>query len=471
MDTIKEIDLSTSDGPKYLSLFEELRARVSDGRLKAGEKMPPVRNLAWDLGVTPGTVARSYQKLVETGVFEAHVGRGTFVADKARPITGVIDAMPQPEIPVERIRDGSAIDLRSPILPDVGQSDLIRSLMRRGADEMPLIQIMDYPQEVDQQELKSLILGNVASFDRSVLSEKDVTLTNGGQHAINLIYQAVLRGDRPVVLTEELAYPGIRHAARLARAQLVSVEQDEQGPVPASILAACRAHHVQLFVTSAHAHNPTTINTTPERRREIAALARAENFQILDDQCYSLTIGDRPSYRDLAPERVWYVSSLAKRVSPALRFGWIISPEGQSEAARIVARHSTFGLAGPIVWLTTEVMKHPQIAEMRAGVVEETRHRVEVARECLAGFDLRSDPLVAFAYLVLPAGWRASSFVMACERAGVLVRSADDFVAFGGRAPNAVRFAFNGGISRIRFREAMSAIADLLHNPPHEMGA
>ena len=42
----------------------------------------------------------------------------------------------------------------------------------------------------------------------------DVMLTNGGQNAISLILDCCLRGDRPVVLIEELAYPGFRYAAR-----------------------------------------------------------------------------------------------------------------------------------------------------------------------------------------------------------------------------------------------------------------
>ena len=56
-----------------------------------------------------------------------------------------------------------------------------------------------------------------------------------GRTRIGLIFDCCLRGDRPVVLIEELAYPGFRYAARAARAEVVPVEIDEHGIVPAAL--------------------------------------------------------------------------------------------------------------------------------------------------------------------------------------------------------------------------------------------
>ena len=61
------------------------------------------------------------------------------------------------------------------------------------------------------------------------IAPDDVALTHGGQNAISLIFDCCLRGERPVVLIEDLAYPGFRYAARAARAEVVAVEIDEQG--------------------------------------------------------------------------------------------------------------------------------------------------------------------------------------------------------------------------------------------------
>ena len=79
MDTIWRPDLGQG-GPKYLALAQELRSAIRSGTLAEGAKLPPVRDLAWDIKVTPGTVARAYQIVTHEGLLQATVGRGTFVA-------------------------------------------------------------------------------------------------------------------------------------------------------------------------------------------------------------------------------------------------------------------------------------------------------------------------------------------------------------------------------------------------------
>lgn len=64
--------------------FEQLRAQialtVSSGRLKAGDKLPTVRGLAAELGLSNGTVARAYRELEQAGVVVGKGRQGTFVA-------------------------------------------------------------------------------------------------------------------------------------------------------------------------------------------------------------------------------------------------------------------------------------------------------------------------------------------------------------------------------------------------------
>ena len=73
MDTIWTPDISNHDGPKYRAVADALRDGISDGTLLPGEKLPPVRDLAWRLQITPGTVARAYTILTDAGLLEAGV--------------------------------------------------------------------------------------------------------------------------------------------------------------------------------------------------------------------------------------------------------------------------------------------------------------------------------------------------------------------------------------------------------------
>ena len=78
MDTIWPNELQKSKGPKYKIVADTIRKAVEGGALEVGAKLPPVRELAYRLGITPGTVARAYTILTDEGVLEAEVGRGTF---------------------------------------------------------------------------------------------------------------------------------------------------------------------------------------------------------------------------------------------------------------------------------------------------------------------------------------------------------------------------------------------------------
>ena len=71
-------------GAKYLKLAEGIRQIIANGTLEAHQKLPAVRELAYQINVTPGTVARAYRMLIDEGVLEAGVGRGTFVRDRKK---------------------------------------------------------------------------------------------------------------------------------------------------------------------------------------------------------------------------------------------------------------------------------------------------------------------------------------------------------------------------------------------------
>ena len=65
--------------------------------------------------------------------------------------------------------------------------------------------------------------------------------------------------------------------------------------------------------------------------------------------------------------------------------------------------------------------------------------RLQTMVNLLGAFDLRWQPGVPSVWLLLPQGWRVSSFTRKAETAGVLVRPADEYALIGGRAPNALR--------------------------------
>jgi DNA-binding transcriptional regulator YhcF (GntR family) len=66
--------------PPYEQLRRQLADLVGSGVLAAGDRLPPVRQLAADLGLAPGTVARTYRELEAAGYVRSRRGGGTRVA-------------------------------------------------------------------------------------------------------------------------------------------------------------------------------------------------------------------------------------------------------------------------------------------------------------------------------------------------------------------------------------------------------
>ena len=462
-DTMWTPDLSQYPGPKYLGLSRALRDAIRQGDLAEGAQLPTVRDLAWAVGVTPGTVSRAYQLATQEGLLAATVGRGTFVANAA-PRLGPTEA-----IYVERdLGQGTMkVDLRSPQLPDVGQAAIFADAMRRIVGNTAT-DWLTYSTQQAEAPLRAAVCTWLADRDLGPITLGDIALSYGGQNAVSLILQCCLRGDRPVVLTEDLCYPGFARAARLARADVVGVELDAEGMKPDALEAACRRFGPQILCLTTEAQNPTVARMSLSRREDIVRVARKFDLQIIEDDCYSVADTSLPALRALAPERTWYVGGISKTVSAALRFGYIVCPTGMGEAGRLTAQHSFFALARPVSDLCLELLQSGAAKEIRARVHAEFGDRLQAMVNALAPYDLRWQKGLTFAWLNLPSDWCASDFTRMAESRDVMVRSADVFALVHGRAPHAVRLALAGGIPRAQYETGLATLLQLLRNPPLE---
>nr|WP_277604812.1 PLP-dependent aminotransferase family protein [Fertoeibacter niger] len=328
---------------------------------------------------------------------------------------------------------------------------------------------VDYPSQRAEAPLRAAICDWLADRVLGPATADDVALTLGGQSAVGLIFQCCLRGERPVVLTEDLAYPGFRHAARLSRAEVVGVELDQHGLRPDALEAACRRHGPQVLCLTTEAQNPTAARMPEARRAEIAAIAQHHDLQVLEDDCYSIAESSAPAIRALAPERTWYVGSFSKSISAALRFGYIICPSGMGHTGRLTAQHSYFALPRPVSDLCLDLLTSGVAADLRRKVQAEFADRLQLIVNCLGAHDLGWQPGLPFVWLRLPSGWRVSTFARMAEAEGVLVRSADEYALVHGRSPNAVRLAIAGGIPRAQLEAALLRLARLLARPPAEL--
>ncbi|WP_439144098.1 PLP-dependent aminotransferase family protein [Planktotalea sp.] len=472
MNTIWLPNIEDFEGPKYKALAEAIRAAISDGTLKVQQKLLPVRDLAWDLKITPGTVARAYTLLTDEGVLEAAVGRGTFVAApklKSESVqqTSFVTDVPTIAPSVERRPD--VVRLTSPQLPDVGQAKLIQQIMGQVAAN-PRSGVMHYPNRTTFKPAREAVQQWLNGTPLGALDEEDIVLSHGGQNGVSLALQSILTGPAPVILVEELSYPGFRRAAALLRAQVIAIPMDSEGMIPEAVAAIAKTHDVQAICTSPEVHNPTGLFTPVSRREEIVEVARAHDIQIIEDDCYRMGASRAPSYRMLAPERGWYVSSISKTLTPALRIGFVVAPKPSVPALRRSAEHGFFGLATPLADLAERLLSNADAVECAAKVNAVFSQYVQTCVNHLGAYDVTWHENVPFIWLRLPEGWRASAFCQAAEVVKVQIRPAEEFAGRDARAQHAVRIAINAQIDRDHFEAAIMRLRELLDNPPERIG-
>ncbi|MGW3494214.1 GntR family transcriptional regulator [Streptomyces sp. NPDC001020] len=76
---------TSSPVPPYEQIRAQLAALITSGRLPEGERLPTVRQLAADLGLAAGTVARAYRELEAMSLIRTRRGAGTRVAPLPAP--------------------------------------------------------------------------------------------------------------------------------------------------------------------------------------------------------------------------------------------------------------------------------------------------------------------------------------------------------------------------------------------------
>lgn len=81
------LTLSPTGGTPSEQVHGQLRGLITTDRLAAGERLPSVRQLASDLGIAPGTVAKAYRQLEDEGLVISRIGSGTRVSGSASSVS------------------------------------------------------------------------------------------------------------------------------------------------------------------------------------------------------------------------------------------------------------------------------------------------------------------------------------------------------------------------------------------------
>jgi 2-aminoadipate transaminase len=329
--------------PVYRQVRERLRELIRSGVLKPGQKLPPTRRLATDLGVNRNTVVSAYEELLGDGLVCSHVGKGTFVAGADASRGGTAEAAPIDfHWPTHLAAPGSAgtfsvmmedapaggVPVRfafgggfppAELYPVAWLKKSLYALLREdGAG------VLNYGPVAGLPSLRSLIVQGLRAEGVDA-SERGLIVTHGAQQALALAIRALVEpGDR--VAVEAPTYPGLLSILRERRARLIGIPMEKDGLSLDAAEMICRRHAPRLLCTIPDFHNPTGCVLSLSKRKRLVRLAERYGIPLLEDASFREL---RYRGEDLPPLKAFdragaviYVNSVAKKIAPALRIGW-----------------------------------------------------------------------------------------------------------------------------------------------------
>ncbi len=291
---------------------------IASGRLKAGDRLPTVRSLATELGVSPATVSHAWQALASAGLIVSRGRNGTFVREHE---TGRMRTRSQPASgPNQPGLDLSRGTPDPQLLPALGPA---LSRVSQRADTPSYLDLPIIPEL--QAQLEATWPYPAEAF----------TIVNGALDALSRsLEQATRFGDRVVV--ENPGFPPFFDLLDQLGLEAVPVELDENGIVPAALKAAL-AHSPSVLLLQPRAHNPTGASMSAERAEELAALLADDGPVIIeDDHSGDISTAPEVSLGAWLPGRVLRIRSYSKSHGPDLRIAALGGPATLID--RVVAR-------------------------------------------------------------------------------------------------------------------------------------
>ena len=455
-------NLKSGDGPLYLRIAEEIEKAIGSGQLPAGAKLPPQRNLAYDIGVTIGTVSRAYTLVRERGLLCGEVGRGTYVLGTGEGgRASRVDAAAQ-TLGGTRAANAPPGKLRfdTTAATDVGQTAIITDILTAIGREQP-DEIASYTRNFPPHwnEAGHLWLGK-----GGWRPDIDSIVPTLGAHAAVMAAISVITAPGDRIVFEHLTYAPISRGAALLGRQTSLVESDEQGVIPEDFERVCAQQHPKLAFLMTSAQNPTLAALPEDRRRAIAAIAHKHKVWLVEDNLYGGAIDDGiPLLAEIAPDRTFLVGGLSKSVAAGVRGGWIACPPHLTQRVRIAHKMVSGGLPFLLAELCARLVLSGKAEEIRSAVATEVHAREKLVRQTFAGLDFISRPSVPFFWLKLPEPWLSGTFRQSAFDEDILVDDEDEFKA--GRSEKTfhrVRIGFSSPANRDDVATGLTRLRQLL---------
>ena len=325
-----------------MQVAEGLEKMITDDVLKIGDKLPSVRVLSEEYGISMGTAFQAYYHLEGKGLIESRPKSGYYVRFNQRRFL----EMPKVVYPEPLSHDVSVKEMITSIYSDitlntnkvinlalavpdpslVPSAKLNKSVMhalRNTKDHA-----INYENPQGNTELRKQVAKLAFNWGGKVKPD-DVVITSGCLEAITICLKAVTKhGD--IVAVESPNYFGIFQAIESLGLKVVEISSDPVTGLDLDCLqSVLKASDVKACVVIPNFNNPLGSCMPDENKKKLVEIVTKQNIPLIEDDIYGeLYFGkNRPrtcKYYD-TKDLVLHCSSLSKSLAPGYRIGWIIA--------------------------------------------------------------------------------------------------------------------------------------------------
>ena len=314
------------DEPIVVQVARRIREMIESGKLAEGARVPSVRQLATDLGISTFTVVNAYDRLVASSHLRARRNAGFFVMEQHLKHA----SSPTTELPIgpewlfTALQDSpGAIKAGAGVLPlDWFDEGALKRSARASLRESGT-SFAQYPTPLGFQPLRELIALKLVETGINA-HEDQVLLTSGASHAIDLVMRSIVAPGESV-LVEEPGYHSLYSYLNMHHIPFRTVRRTRDGLDLDQLEYVAREMRPRLLVINSMLHNPTGGTIQPINAHKILGIADQYDMLIVEDDIYGDFYKGR-AYRISNLDqlhRVIYISSFSKTVSANLRTGYV----------------------------------------------------------------------------------------------------------------------------------------------------
>lgn len=322
---------------RYQHLATLLAQRIEQGLFQCGERLPSVRSLSVEHGVSISTVQQAYHLLEEKQLITPQPRSGYFVTP--RKATPPVPAITRPvQRPVEITQWESVLELINARLdedvlqlgsgtPDISQptiKPLWKIISRLAQKQDP--RILNYDNIYGVLALREQV-ARLAIDSGCQLSADDIVITTGCHEALSISIRAICQpGD--IVAVESPTFHGTMQTLRGFGIKAIEIPTDSVTGISLEALElALDQWPIKAVVVVPNCNNPLGFIMPDARKRALLSMAQRFDIAIIEDDVYGELAYEYPrpvSIKSLDEDgRVLLCSSFSKVLAPGLRVGWV----------------------------------------------------------------------------------------------------------------------------------------------------